>query len=88
MAKGDPRSTALYAYLRRRVLADSDICWLCGQPGADTVDHVEPVSLNPRAALDPTNMRPAHGKRSPTCAGNYARGNHPPANHPKHSRDW
>lgn len=46
--------------LRKEVLRDSDVCWICGAPGSTTVDHVVPVSLDERRALDRTNVRPAH----------------------------
>jgi 5-methylcytosine-specific restriction endonuclease McrA len=45
-------------------------CWLCGLPGADTADHVIPVSKG-GAVYDLDNLGPAHG----TC--NYSRGNRP-----------
>ena len=31
------RSTRTFKRMRARVLEQSDICWLCGQAGADTV---------------------------------------------------
>jgi 5-methylcytosine-specific restriction endonuclease McrA len=34
------------------------ICWLCGLPGADTRDHVRPLSKG--GTNDPSNIRPAH----------------------------
>lgn len=34
------------------------ICWLCGLPGADTRDHVRPISKG--GTNDPSNLRPAH----------------------------
>lgn len=46
------------------------ICWLCGQPGATTADHILPRSLGGTNELD--NLRPAHHR----C--NSARGNRPP----------
>ena len=49
--------------VRARVLRASDICWLCGLPGADTVDHVIPIAhLAPNDPLlrDIANLRPAH----------------------------
>jgi len=58
--------------MRRRVLSQSDVCWLCGQVGADTVDHIVPRSIDLSLAEQPTNLRPAHR----TC--NSARGNRNP----------
>lgn len=45
-----------------------DRCWLCGQPGATSVDHVVPISKG-GAMFAVDNMRPAHLR----C--NQARGN-------------
>jgi len=46
--------------LRAEVLSASDICWLCGLPGADTVDHILPLSRHPELAHDRANLAPAH----------------------------
>jgi 5-methylcytosine-specific restriction endonuclease McrA len=35
-------------------------CWLCGQPGANSVDHVLSRSKYPELVWDESNMRPAH----------------------------
>lgn len=66
-------------------------CHLCGHEGADTADHLEPISLNPTQPIDPHLMRPAHGVDGcPTCglACNPARGNRAPAAKVRCSRDW
>lgn len=47
------------------------ICWLCGLPGADSVDHVIPRSRG-GAVWDIRNMAPAHRR----C--NFARGDREP----------
>ena len=61
------------AALRAQVLeAYGSTCWLCGGPGATTVDHVVPRSRG-GDPWDLANCRPAHG----SC--NYSRGNRPPA---------
>lgn len=53
-------ATYEYRQLRLRILAESDVCILCGHRGADAVDHVVPVKRGgPR--LDPDNMAPIHG---------------------------
>lgn len=36
-------------------------CWICKQPGADSVDHVLPRSKYPELTWDLSNMQPAHG---------------------------
>ena len=52
----------------KRILAASDICWLCGHAGADAVDHKAPVALRPDLEHDPTNLAPAHHfEPCPTC---------------------
>ncbi|WP_432536864.1 HNH endonuclease [Kineococcus arenarius] len=53
-------STRRWRALRARILAASDVCHLCGLPGADEVDHVVPVALG-GAEWDPVNLAPAHG---------------------------
>jgi 5-methylcytosine-specific restriction protein A len=46
MFKGHPRTTTrAWKTTRRRILErDHHICHLCGQPGADTVDHITPLA--------------------------------------------
>jgi 5-methylcytosine-specific restriction endonuclease McrA len=55
--------------VKTQVLATSDICYLCGHPGAGAVDHVISRKLRPDLALEPTNLRPVHGalSRCPVC---------------------
>lgn len=43
----------------RRILAASDVCHICGHPGADAVDHVVALARG-GSDVDPTNLRPAH----------------------------
>lgn len=68
-------------------------CWLCGQPITDindyTVDHVIPRSTAPELTWDPTNWRPAHGRKHPelNCPGNKGRGNRAPTTHTT-TRTW
>jgi 5-methylcytosine-specific restriction endonuclease McrA len=42
----------------RAILAASDICHLCGHPGSDAVDHIEPLALG--GADERRNLAPAH----------------------------
>ena len=52
------RNTYAYKLKRARILAASDICYLCGEPGADSTDHIIPVT---RGGTDhDSNLRPAH----------------------------
>lgn len=46
------------AELRDQVLSVSDICHLCGKPGADTVDHIIARKHGGGHELD--NLAPAH----------------------------
>ncbi|WP_433445665.1 HNH endonuclease [Nonomuraea sp. CA-141351] len=91
MARSKGRSGRPWRRVRAQVLAASRICWLCGHDGADTVDHVIPLSLG-GDPLDLANLRAAHGVRGcPTCGRkcNSARGNRMttgPA--PLQSRAW
>lgn len=58
--------------LRQRVFAMyGDECWLCGGGGADTIDHLLALSDGGDDSLD--NLRPAHGRKSESCPGNYSR---------------
>lgn len=65
----DPRKTAEYRRNAPRVLALSDICHLCGHPGARTVDHLVSVDEWKRrfgnwiGVNNLENLAPAHGNR-------------------------
>jgi 5-methylcytosine-specific restriction endonuclease McrA len=69
-------SPTLRAKVMRR---DGGICWLCHQPGADTADHVKPVSHGGSTVY--SNLKAAHrscnssrGNRAARTATNgYAR---------------
>jgi 5-methylcytosine-specific restriction endonuclease McrA len=67
--------------VRRRVLDACTICALCGHPGADSVDHIIPVSKG-GALYDLANLRPAHHD----C--NSRRGNRPDRALMRTSRRW
>ena len=83
MNKYAGRTTRSFRRMRIRILEMSDICWLCGHAGADTVDHIIPLSVDPTRAEDPTNLLPAHR----SC--NSSRGNKlPQAKRLNTSRNW
>jgi 5-methylcytosine-specific restriction endonuclease McrA len=45
--------------IKARVIArDRGICWICGETGADSVDHLRPVSKGGSNRLD--NLKAAH----------------------------
>ena len=71
-------SNKTYRRNRAIVLAASTVCWLCGEPGADEVDHVVPYDrLNPYTD-SVENLRPVHGRRSQQRC-NQRRGNRDPS---------
>lgn len=61
MARNPGRTGRPWRRVRAAVLESNDVCWLCGTPGADSVDHVIPLSKG-GPELDPANLRPAHGR--------------------------
>ena len=65
--------------LRARVLAESDVCIVCGHGGSDAADHIHPVSKG-GARRDPDNLAPIHGVAGcPVCLRkcNSEKGNRP-----------
>lgn len=54
------RTTYSFAKMRKRVLEGNPACWLCGQPGADTVDHIIPLKHAPELGEVVGNLAPAH----------------------------
>lgn len=53
------------------IQATGPACWICGHPGADSIDHAIPASIAPDLAADPANWRPAHGVHGcPLCPPN------------------
>ena len=98
---GDPRNGHVYRKTVATMLANSDLCWLCGHPGARTADHV--ISVKAWFALHgsyagvnhPANLRPAHGTKGrfnnpcPVCGVlcNQVRGAGQAQAEP-HSRVW
>lgn len=85
------RSKALTHTLNR----DNGTCWICGHPGANSIDHVLSQQARPDLVWEPTNWRAAHlhaaglplGCTTPgcDCIGNQRRHWHDP--HPP-SRRW
>lgn len=54
--------------IRPGVLNGSDVCWWCGHPGANAVDHLTPISVAPELAESPDNLAPIHGREGcPIC---------------------
>lgn len=78
----NPLYNHVWQKLVKQVLAHNDICWLCGRAGADSGDHVVPVSVDPTLAHVLSNIRPAHKQ----C--NSARGNDTRAPKNPTSRRW
>lgn len=42
-------------------------CHLCGHDGAESADHLIPITVWPDQPIDPHAMRPAHHRPCPTC---------------------
>jgi 5-methylcytosine-specific restriction protein A len=52
--------------LRRAVLErDRGICYRCGRPGADTVDHIRSVARGGDHSMN--NLAPVHDRTPPHC---------------------
>lgn len=90
MAKRADLTSYRHRKQRARLLAESDVCHLCGHPGADVIDHLQPVARG-GDPHDPDNQAPAHGvNRCPTCGRNCngEKGAKAQATGLKTSRDW
>lgn len=62
--------------LKAQVLVEENyICHLCHQPGADSADHVIPVSIRPDLEMERWNLRAVHHNAGPRC--NRKRGDRP-----------
>lgn len=58
---GNPRSNSAYRRKAKAYLATRTTCAWCGREGADTVDHILPLSKG-GSLLDERNWRPMHAK--------------------------
>lgn len=69
------RTSKAWRRMRAVMMDTQRICWLCGREITDprdyTIDHVVPLHQGGTNA--PSNLRPAHGRKNPHCAGNYGR---------------
>jgi 5-methylcytosine-specific restriction protein A len=70
-----PKRTGRPFQRRKRTVIrrDGGICHLCGQPGADSADHIEPWSVSHDDSL--TNLAAVHHDVAPYC--NRLRGDKP-----------
>ena len=75
--KSAGRAGSRWRRIRLEVLErDARVCWICNTPGADTVDHLVPLSKggdpydkgNLRAAHNLCNVRRGTGRRPPSSA--------------------
>jgi 5-methylcytosine-specific restriction endonuclease McrA len=92
MAWGGRRAIEAKAYCQR---VYGWTCWLCGHPIEEwdySLDHVIERSKRPDLEWEPSNWRPAHGRRRPEygCPGNYGRSGRKRPRLPGAvtSRDW
>jgi 5-methylcytosine-specific restriction endonuclease McrA len=70
VAEAKSRTGSHWRRIKARVIRrDHGICHLCGRPGADTADHVIPVSLG-GAVYDLRNLRAAHDQPCNRVRGN------------------
>lgn len=92
--RGDHRHTRAYRKQREIMFKIyGTTCHLCGHGGADTADHLVPVSLSAHRSLPVTyhSLRPAHGVKGCTTCGvkcNQARGNSTRMQRLRTSEDW
>jgi 5-methylcytosine-specific restriction endonuclease McrA len=80
----DPKRAA-YRSPEYRSAPRGGICHLCGEPGADTLDHVDPLAEDPSGG-GPENWLPAH--RSCNSSKGRRVAGHAPAGKPAKRVDW
>lgn len=62
-------SDPVYRAYRGWVRATRPACWLCGEPGADTVDHVVPLASG--GTNERSNLKPAHLSCNSAAGGRW-----------------
>lgn len=77
-----------YSRVRPLVFATyGDVCWLCGKPGADSVDHKKAGDDHSLKNLRPAHRYPCHAQKSAqegveARAARRAQLRHPEESHP------
>jgi 5-methylcytosine-specific restriction endonuclease McrA len=73
--KSAGRVGAVWERIRATVLANSDVCGICGHPGSGDVDHIISKEKAPELVEDLENLQPSHGasSRCYTCDPIYGR---------------
>lgn len=90
MARTSGRKGRPWERIRKAVLENCPVCWLCGHaidlnlrwpdPMSPAIDHVVPLSKG-GAPEDPANLRPSH-LRCDQSRGNRMTGPKPPTSRP------
>lgn len=83
-----PTNTRQTRKRNQEILAASDLCHVCGETGADAVDHVVPLAKG--GTDEPSNLKPAHHDR-PNSRGircNREKGDRIPETRMTTSREW
>ncbi len=64
--RGKATASPAWRKLRARILKrDGGRCYICGGPGADTVDHI--LSVANGGTDDPSNLASVHDRNAPHC---------------------